>query len=180
MAFDLSAPAVDFNFFLARKYATLQQQADAETQNAGSTRIQAVANANVAGTVADQNRVQTKLMPAESASRIRLQDAQTGLTREQAAVVAPMSRAQIGQLGAETRLTGLQGDVITRTALTPYSAIVGGGGAGQLGGSLRSVMGPAGYSGFQLGGSFADDDPRARRLPGESAVAYMDRTGRGA
>ncbi len=102
---------VDFNYFLARKYALQQQEADATTTNAGSSRIQAEANAGVAATQAKMNTVQTSLMPGESASQNALRRAQALLLGEQASVVRPESEANIGVSRANAMLTGLQGQV---------------------------------------------------------------------
>lgn len=160
--------AVDFNYFLAQKYALLRQQADADTTNAGSQRIQANANAEVAGTTAALNRTQNQLAPADSAARNAAQLAGARLANEQAAVVAPESTARIAQIGAETALTGSQNKALIRTALTPFSQVIGGGSP------LGRIFGPGGYQGFQLSPRLATADTRARRA-GETEAAYLDR-----
>ena len=162
---------VDFNYFLARKYALQQQEADATTTNAGSSRIQAEANAGVAATQAKMNTVQTSLMPGESASQNALRRAQALLLGEQASVVRPESEANIGVSRANAALTGLQGQVLKRQSLTPYASLIGGGAS--LGPALGGVMGAGGFR-------FAPvSETKPPRLPGESQAAYMDRTGWG-
>lgn len=155
-------PTVDFNYFLARKYALLQQNADDETTNAGSQRIQANSNAEVGTTVAQQNRVQTGLMPAESLARNALAAGQARLANVNADILPAESTARIGQLESETGLNTVQRLGFQRANLTdpktglPLAVAPAGGYAGQtgvtLGGSLGGVFGRSGYRGFRLGG----------------------------
>lgn len=151
----ISPQPVDFNYFLARKYAILQQQADATTQNANSSAVASAAAAAV-------DRTRAGLMPAESAAQIAQQGAQTRLLGEQAAVVRPESAARIASMNAETALTGTNNQIAIREGLTPRPI---------LGSSLNNVLGSRGYTGFRL----SDDAPLPRRRQGESEIAYMDR-----
>ena len=156
----LGQPAgVDFNYFLNRKYALLAQNADATTQNAASGAITANAQALSATASAGLDNVRAKVMPDEVASQIRLQNAQGQLYGEQAKVVAPESRARIGQIGAETRYTTLNGDFLMKDKLTPGP---------QIGGALSSVLGGAAPT-MSLSG------PTPRRRLGETEASYMDR-----
>lgn len=169
---------VDFNYFLARKYALQQQEADATTSNAASTRIQADANAGVAATQAKMNTVQTGLLPGESASQNALRAAQAGLMREQAAVVRPEADAGIALTRANAQLANINGLAVRRTALTdtatggglaigglPGMPAIRGSGIGRaLGGVLGSTA-----SRFSLSG------PLPGRMRGESEAAYLDR-----
>lgn len=163
MAF--AAQPVDFNYFLARKYALQQQEANATTANAASGRIQADANALVAGTVAKQNTVQTSLMPAESASQNALRAAQALLAGTQARLMPAESAANIAQTQAQTRLTGFQGDAVKRNELTPARTVWGGAGTT---GALGRVMGSSMFR-------FSPTAPLPGRAPGESEAAYLDR-----
>jgi hypothetical protein len=99
----MGGPGVDFNYFLERKYAQLQQQADATTSNAASTAITANASANASAAAAGLDAARTKVLPAESAAAIGLQGAQAGLLRTQASVLpgtaASENALRAGQLG---------------------------------------------------------------------------------
>jgi len=136
------AQPVDMNYFLARKYALLQQQADAGTSQAQTQSRQADTGALVGAAAANLDRTRAGLLPGESAAQIAQQGAQTRLLGEQASIVQPLARAQIGQIGAETGLTTTQNKVLTRTALTPYRSLIGS--------ALGSTLGAGGYQGFQL------------------------------
>ena len=163
MAF--AAPPVDFNYFLARKYALQQQDADATTQNAGSSRIQANANADVAATQARLNTTQAQLMPGESASQNALRAAQARLAGAQADVLPAESAANIALTRANTDFTGVQSLAVQRQKLTNI-----------LTGRPLPVMGSA--LGRVMGSSmprFSLSSPTPRKLPGESEAAYMDR-----
>ena len=87
----------DIEYWLAQKYAILQQQADADTSRAGA----AVTTANSA---ANLDATRARLLPAESKANIGLTNAQANLTTENAAQVAPLARANIGLMGAQTGL----------------------------------------------------------------------------
>lgn len=168
MAF--GAQPVDFNYFLARKYALQQQEADATTSNAASQAIQARANAGVADTTARLNTVQANLAPAESASQNALRAAQARLTGVQADVLPGQSAADIALTRANASLTGTNEQVVRRQSLTPFSSIIGGGGFGR---ALGGVLGPQGFRFSPVA------DQRPARLPGETQAQYMDRTGWG-
>lgn len=152
-------PTVDFNYFLARKYAQLQQQADATTQNANSNAVQAATGAVVGNAAAALDTARATALPAESAAQIALQRAQARLVGEQASVVAPESRARIGQITAETGLTNTNNKIAIREGLTPRSF--------QLGGALSDVLGTTRIS-TAIGGL-------PSRRAGESEASYLDR-----
>lgn len=172
MAFGQTQP-VDFNYFLAQKYALLKQQADAGTVSANATSQNAATNAIVGAASAGLDRTRTTLLPAESRSTIGLQGAQRNLLTEQAAVVRPESTARIGQMNAETGLVRAN-----TTSVDQLNEI-----QGIQPGALSNVLGARGYAGPRLGvldGGMLPPTSAPRRLPGESAAEYMDRTGWGA
>lgn len=90
---DFSAPGMPEGMaqLLARKYAIMQQQADAGT-------ISANAGANAANAGAKLDLTKAKLLPGESEANI-------GLTK-----------AQAGLAGAQSRFTGVQADWFGKTA----------------------------------------------------------------
>lgn len=164
---------VDFNYFLQRKYALLQQQADAGTSQAASGAVTAAAQANNLNADAGLTAVRARLLPGESAATIGLQGAQRNLLGEQAKVVAPESTARIGQITGETAYTASQNQNYRRVNLTGING-------GAAGSPAPAALGPGGYTGFRLSnGQPGISTTRPVRLPGESAVAYMDRTGWG-
>lgn len=137
-----SDPAVDFNFWLGRKYALLQQQADATTKNADSTAIASGAAANLDNTRAG-------LMPAESAATVKKMGAETGLIGEQTKVIGPEALARIAQMNAGAGLDNVNAAVITRKGLTEQPI---------MDESIRNVLGMrnapslTGLAPFRLGG----------------------------
>jgi hypothetical protein len=159
---------VDFNYFLAQKYAVLKQQADAGSESARAQSTNAATAAITGRAAANLDTTRANLMPAESQAQIALQGAQTGLTRNQAQVVVPLAQAQIRGMDATTAFTGTQNKVLTRNELTPQSELFGSGG---LGGSTLPSM-------FHFSDA-APSDTKPARLRGESASDYMNRTGWG-
>lgn len=141
------ADGIDFNGFLARKYAILQQQADAGTQSAASGQLQAQTGALVGAANARLDNTRSNLLPAESASQIGLQSAQAGLTRNQAAVVIPEATSRIGVNAANIAATNINARIAERDGLTEYSVA-------NPGGAIARVL-PGGYTGFRLGGDAA-------------------------
>lgn len=133
----------DINYWLARKYAILGQEADATTQNAAT-------NALTGKAAAALDATRTQLLPTESAAQVANTIANTNLLGEQAKVVGPESQARIGQMNAETAYTGTQNKVLTRQGLTPLSTL--------LGGSLDNVF-PRGYNGYSLGNVVPPEPP---------------------
>lgn len=104
---------IDWGALLARKYDLMQQGVDVQRQNADTQRIGVNAAAGLDNTRAG-------LMPAESASNIALQAAQRGLTQanmrnvdETTRFVAPLARANIGYLGAQSREAGARAGLIS-------------------------------------------------------------------
>jgi hypothetical protein len=108
---------VDFNYFLARKYAALQQQADATTKNAESGAVQADAQALTAKADANLTGVRAKLLPGESAAQTALQRAQAALTGQQTEFYGPEAIARIGGITANTALTNTQNKSLFRDSL---------------------------------------------------------------
>lgn len=109
--------AVDFNYFLNRKYNLLQQGANTADVTAAATTRNAATAALTGEAAAALDRVRARLLPAESAANIGLTQAQTGLTSQQASIVAPESQARIANLGAQTGLTTTQNQVLRYTGL---------------------------------------------------------------
>lgn len=175
MAFGQTQP-VDFNYFLGRKYAIQQQQANAGDVQANAVAQNASTNAVTGAASAALDRTRASLMPAESASTIGLQGAQGGLLREQASVVRPESIARIANMNAETGLTTANTTSVNQINKL-YTPSAGG---------LQSVLGSRGYTGPGLAGGFGADGmfhfsntpvtgPLPRRQPGETEVQYQDR-----
>lgn len=128
------AGAPDMSFWLGRKYALLQQQADATTKNADTASMTGAAQAAV-------DRTRANLMPGESAATIGRMGAETNLANQQASVVVPESRARVRNLDAETSYTGTQNKALTRTSLTPMRDLFGGNSAFGDSPALGSVFG---------------------------------------
>lgn len=162
------AGPVDFNYFLARKYAILQQQADAGSEQARATTTNAATAAMTGAAAANLDNVNARLRPGESAAQVGLTQAQTGLARNQAQVVIPTAEAAIRAQDAQTGLVGTQTKVLTRESLTPTS---------QLFGNVPMGASTPGMFRFSAGGLPSETRPSRRR--GESAASYMDRTGWG-
>lgn len=135
MAFETQP--VNFNAFLGRKYALLQQQADAGTTQANSGALAAAAAARLDNTRAD-------LAPAESKANIGLTQAQTGLVGNQAKIVIPESQSRIALQDSQKTGQDLTNQVTYINEVKPGPA------APTTSGALGNVLGPAGYSGFRL------------------------------
>lgn len=144
---------VNFDYFLRRKYAQLQQQADATTKNAATSALTGRAAANF-------DNVRASLLPTESRANVAQTQANTNLIDQQAAVVAPESQARIRQMDAGAQYTGTQDAVLRREGLMTRSTSPS---------ALSSVLGARGYTGFQLG-----DIVPARRS-GETEASYLYR-----
>lgn len=127
----------DMQALLARKYAILQQQADAGT-------LTAQANAQAAQAASAVDYARAGVIPKESRSQIGLNAAQRALIAAQASRVVPESEARVKQIGAETQLTSTNEKIARREGLTERSILPE---------SLRAVMGTSTfqYPGFQLG-----------------------------
>lgn len=165
------AGPVDFQYFLARKYAILQQQADSGSEQARATTSNAATAAITGAAAANLDNVNAGLRPGESAANVGLTRAQTGLTNNQAQVVIPMATAQIAGLNASTALTGTQNQVLRRESLTPTSELFGSGAIGTL-----PTLGGSGIPRFS---SEPLSATKPIRRKGEGGVGYMDRTGWG-
>lgn len=165
MAF--GSPGVDFNYFLARKYALLQQDSNSQSEQARAATTNAGANVTSATAAANLNNVRANLAPGESAAEIALRRAQTALTTEQSRVVGPESAARIAGITADIGLTQ------ANTGLVGEQTV----GARQL----NRVYNPNGAFprlGSLFGGASSLPSlsgPTPRRLPGESEAAYLDR-----
>lgn len=109
---------VDFDFFLRQKYAQLQQQADATTQNAQT-------NSVVGQAAARLDNTRSALLPAESRASIGKTLAETGLIGEQTKIVAPESVARIANMNADTNRTNIGAKVDERQGLIGISSLPG-------------------------------------------------------
>lgn len=94
----------DIDYWLARKYAQLQEHADAASQNAASQAIAATSSAALDTTRAG-------LLPAESQAGIAKTRADTNFLNQQAQYLGPETLARIRNLGAEANLTNTQAQV---------------------------------------------------------------------
>lgn len=99
---------------LARKYAILQQHADAGTLNAQT------GAASGASDVA-MNALRMRLMPGESAAGVSKTRAETGLIGQQAQYYGQEAVARIAGINAETGLTTTNNRIAIRENLTPNS-----------------------------------------------------------
>lgn len=121
----------DINYWLQRKYALLQQQADAGTMGAK-------ANVTAANAAANLDTTRARVLPGQAASENAMRAANIGLTNEQASVVRPLASAQIEQIAvgndltrANTRLTDTNEQIAFREGLyerTPQLGSLFGGG----------------------------------------------------
>jgi hypothetical protein len=167
--------AVDFNYYLNRKYTLLQQQADAGTKNVDIAAKNAATNALAAGAAARVDNTRADLMPAESAAGIAKTGAETSLLGEQARYFGPVAEANIANTNAGTYLTGIQGDVAKREGLMERSILPE---------SLAAVMGTKVPS-FRLGAPVAPTRSATpwymrgatplRRFPGDVTAEELDR-----
>lgn len=156
---------VDMNYWLGRKYALLQQQADAGTTSANAGAVQANAAAEAARASAGLTRTQTGLLPAESLATIAQTRANTRLLNEQAAIVAPESAANIANTMANTGRTNIDSRIAFREGLRELPGI----------GAVSEVPAIGGMRPFRLTRGTSDDVPPKR--PGESEYAYQTRIG---
>lgn len=163
----MAAP-VDFQYFLARKYAILQQQANSGSEQAAATTRNAATAALTGAAAANLDNVNAGLRPTESAANTALTRAQTGLTMNQAETVLPLATAQIAGLNASTALTGTQNKIAIREGLWER-------GPGAFGGVTMGSSTP----GMTRFSSEPVSDTRPLRRRGESGASYMDRTGWG-
>jgi hypothetical protein len=143
---------VDFNYYLGRKYALLQQQADATSQTADATTKNAATNAVAASAAANLDNTRATLLPGESKAGIAKTQAETGLLGEQTRLFEPTALANIANTNASTFKTGIEGSVLRREGLMERSILPE---------SLQSVMGSRGYTGYRLGGDAAPVQRRA-------------------
>lgn len=128
---------VDFNAFLARKYALLQQNADAGTLQANTGALVGAAGARLDNTRAD-------LAPAESKSTIGLQGAQRNLLGEQAKVTVADSVARNALLAAQTGETNVNTRIAYQDGLVPQAGVP------RIGSALVGVMGNSPFKPFRL------------------------------
>lgn len=140
--------AIDFDYFLNRKYALLGQNADADTVRANAATTSADASATAANAAAKVDITRAGLLPGESAASIALQRAQANLQNQTASTVGPLARANIGLIGANTASTRVNtlGDLNTRVlnpAAQPGESLVPQ--------TLQRVLGPQFRFGSILG-----------------------------
>ena len=133
---------VDFDFFLRQKYAQLQQQADATTQNAKT-------NSVVGQAAARLDNTRSALLPAESRAGVAKTVAETGLIGEQAKVVAPTAAANIANTNANTKATLTGEEVTRRQGLTSLGALIGPDALRQLTGILSPAPAAGGGAVFR-------------------------------
>src|SRR4051812_9523596 len=89
-------PDVDFNAYLAQKYAIMQQQANADTTRAGAGLLSAQAGAKL-------DTVRAGLLPGESAANVAQTRAQTQGLLEQNKYIGPLAQSTIGLQGSAAK-----------------------------------------------------------------------------
>ena len=159
----------DMNYWLGRKYAILQQNADATSQNAATSAMSAEAGAGLTRAQTAGTLTQNQFIPQVTMADIAQTRANTGLIGAQAAALPLESAARIRASDAGANFTNTQNKVLTRESLDEMRVAPG---------SLASVLGRTTPSLGSLGYE-APSATRPRRLPGESQADYMDRTGWG-
>lgn len=162
--------AMDMNYWLQRKYAILDQQARSGETVAQATAKNAATNALTGGAAAALDSTRARLLPGESAATVAQTRANTGLINEQAAAVGPESEARIANLRADTAGRNVNTRIAFREGLLPRTTLPG---------SLGTVMGSQGYTGYTLGSDIAPARDMTGSLPprrpNESEVSYLDR-----
>ena len=161
---------VDFDFFLRQKYAQLQQQADATTQNAQT-------NSVVGQAAARLDNTRSALLPAESKAGIAKTFAETGLIGEQAKVVAPTAAANIANTNANTKATLTGEEVTRRQGLTPLGTLIGQDALGRLSGLLNPAPAVGGGTVFRTSDitpAFPGRRAAAGGNPGRLTVEELD------
>lgn len=103
--------------FLNRKYAILQQQADATTEQAAATTRNAATSALAGAAAARLDNTRSDLMPAESRANIAKSGAETGYLQTQTRWFGPEARARIGNLDANAFATRIGGLVAKKEGL---------------------------------------------------------------
>lgn len=128
--------------YLNRKYAILEQQANAQTTQAAATTRNAATAALTGKAQAGLDTVRAQLLPGESAASIAKMGAETGLIGQQAKYFGPEAMARIANLGAETERTSTDNKIAVREGLMERTTLPE---------SLRAVLGARGYQGYRLG-----------------------------
>ena len=141
--------------FLNRKYAILQQQANATTQNAATAAMTGRAAANL-------DTVRAGLMPAESQANVGLTKANTQLANINAAWLPRINEANIANTQASTADTLVGTQIKRREGLETNSPLA----------AATRLMGGVYTPAVRLSPGIMSDQ---RRLPGESELSYMDR-----
>lgn len=109
--------AVDFNYFLGRKYALLAQNADADTQRANASTLTAQTGATVGAAQAALDNIRARLMPGESAANVRRMNAEANLTNNQAQTVIPLAQSTIGLNASQARSVDINADIAANDGL---------------------------------------------------------------
>jgi hypothetical protein len=148
----------DMNYWLGRKYAILQQQADATTAGVDVAAKNAQTNALTGRAAALLDTTRANLLPAESRAGL----AKTTLLGEQAATIGPESQARIANIEANTGRTNIDSRIAFREGLRERQTLPA---------SLAAVMGRSPVPSFSLGNIV----PETPRRAGESQAAYLDR-----
>ena len=102
---------INWEYFLNQKYAQLQQQANAQTQNAATNALTGAAAARL-------DTVQAQLLPEQAEAENARTRAQASLFGNQAQVVIPESRARIRSMDADTAFTDTETKRLRRISLT--------------------------------------------------------------
>lgn len=130
---------------LDRKYAILQQQANATSEQARATTTNAATSAMVGKASANFDNVRAGLLPAESAANIGLTKANTGLIGKQTEYFGPEALARINNMRADTART------VVGTANEFNMGVLPFGGDAAMRSSAMDR-----YRGFRLGAGFSN------------------------
>jgi hypothetical protein len=134
---------MDWNYWLGRKYANMDQQAAADTTRANAAAVSANAGAQL-------DTVKAGLLPAESKANIALTGAQTGLAAatarqqdEETKYIGPTANANIAESRARGGLYGAQATGEQQLSIVEHArrgSRIGGLGNSKLEDRLRSIL----------------------------------------
>lgn len=134
------ATTPDISYWLGRKYAIAQQQADAGTTNAAATTRNAATSALVGAASAGLDNTRAGLLPGQTAAENAQTLANANILGLQAQTILPESTARIANINSTIAGQDVQTKIATKEGLTTRTILPA---------SLQAVMG-ANYPGFRL------------------------------